>query len=149
MNKDEALARLKEHYMPDLEDFITDNRLDLAKAHERGKLHLVQALDLKDGMVTSIRLTSGVELADTYVYLIKAANGLVKIGVTRDINKRFSKIKSGSPIDVELIGSVLTATGRELERRLHQEFEAKRIRGEWFALDDQDVNRILEKWLPD
>jgi len=34
---------------------------------------------------------------------------------------------------------------KELEKELHQQFSNKRIRGEWFELNDKDINTIIEK----
>ncbi len=77
-----------------------------------------------------------------YVYLIKAANGLYKIGITKNVVSRFNGLKTMSPDAIELIHFVVVSDTRGVEKRLHQQFAACRQHGEWFALNDNDVEYI-------
>jgi len=79
------------------------------------------------------------------VYLIRADNGLVKIGITHDVDARLRALEIASPLGLELI-YVITAEferANQVERRLHTLYEAKRVRGEWFALSDEDIQAII------
>jgi hypothetical protein len=53
MSANEALTRLAEHARADMTDFVDEQgRIDLAKAREHGKLHLVKRISNKDGSVS-------------------------------------------------------------------------------------------------
>ena len=81
-----------------------------------------------------------------YVYLMRAVAPEVnwyKIGLSIDPNfrlKTFNAIKL--PFAIELVCTIQTTSMRELERHLHQRFADQRVRGEWFDLDDADVEYI-------
>jgi len=77
-----------------------------------------------------------------FVYLICAENGLVKIGKTVDIASRLRTLNAMSPVDLKLVGCVESEFADELENRLHAEFDAVRVKGEWFALSPDDVESI-------
>jgi hypothetical protein len=72
-----------------------------------------------------------------YVYLCRNnRNGLIKIGFSKEPKYREVTLQSEDP-DVEFIH--VRPADRGLERCLHQIFAAKRRRGEWFELSDEDV----------
>ena len=77
------------------------------------------------------------------VYLVKADNGLVKIGMTSDINERLRSLRTNSPCELKLVGFIKTFENSYLEHKLHQEYENKRSHGEWFCLTDDDIKTIL------
>jgi sRNA-binding protein len=67
------------------------------------------------------------------VYFITAREiGRVKIGYAADAWRRFNKIQSDSPCEVDLEATVVGSV--EDERAFHARFAAHRIRREWFAL---------------
>jgi excisionase family DNA binding protein len=76
------------------------------------------------------------------VYILQAANGLVKIGQSIHVNKRVSLIRSGSPLPVALLHVVETDQAGDLERALHARFASRRHHGEWFALTPDDILEI-------
>jgi hypothetical protein len=78
----------------------------------------------------------------SYVYLIRADNGLYKIGLTSNIERRFNTLRAQSPIPLELILYVNGENARELERELHDKFSDKRHHGEWFELSDENLAYI-------
>jgi hypothetical protein len=77
-----------------------------------------------------------------YVYLIKAATGLYKIGRTKSLNDRFSFFKNNLPFEVELIHTISAVNYKSAEKELHERFAPKRENGEWFRLTQEDVNLI-------
>ena len=77
------------------------------------------------------------------VYLIRAENGITKIGKTTDINSRFASMKSLSPLPLELVGFIKTFDEDRLEKELHNKYSFKRSHGEWFHLDGDDISEIL------
>ena len=77
-----------------------------------------------------------------YVYIVIAANGLFKIGKSVDPDRRMAGVKSASPI--ECIGlAAIPCNGIDLEAHFHEQYAAKRVRGEWFALSKEDILSII------
>ena len=76
-----------------------------------------------------------------HLYLMKAENGLYKIGISTNPKARYASLATG-PIAIGLLWSKEMITAREVEQELHRHFQAKRIRGEWFELNEQDVEYI-------
>lgn len=58
------------------------------------------------------------------------ADGRVKIGWSRKVATRIAQLQTGSAAPITLLGT--TPGGVALERRLHQQFAAARVAGEWF-----------------
>jgi hypothetical protein len=74
------------------------------------------------------------------VYFIRERrDGYVKIGVSSEVRRRLSQLQTGSPTDLELMGWLKSRDDYGLESRLHREYGAYKIRGEWFSIDQDDV----------
>lgn len=82
-----------------------------------------------------------------YVYLFEA-NGLYKIGVTRDIPKRIRSLQTGNPHPIRLIDFCILVSGSVGEHEIFKHLNPKRLEGEWFALTDEDV-KIVCGWFKD
>lgn len=68
----------------------------------------------------------------TFIYLIEAQNGLVKIGIGQKVRDRYQATRLHSPILTRLIACW---PGAQIdEDALHERFRAFREHGEWFAL---------------
>ena len=79
------------------------------------------------------------------VYLLKTKGlRLYKIGVSQNVQTRFWTIQSSSPLKLTLIAQkeMYTSKALEIEQYLHQMFEKKRHRGEWFSLNDHDIKAL-------
>lgn len=83
-------------------------------------------------------------MADKYVYFIRAESGFVKIGFASDPFARLRDFQTACWDRLALLGIAKAGPGSLVERRLHMEFAACRIRGEWFILTPQLVDRIRE-----
>ncbi len=79
------------------------------------------------------------------IYLFKSYHPehdiVYKIGITKNpIEERHRNLNTGNPSDLELITTyncrIKPAT---LEARLHRMFKYCHVKGEWFALNDNDV----------
>lgn len=81
-----------------------------------------------------------------HIYLIKADNGLVKIGKTTDLKTRLDHFTAKLPYEVKLIHSIETNDHTKLERKLHDLFEHKRKRGEWFELNEKEIQYVKKKY---
>ncbi len=77
-----------------------------------------------------------------FVYLMRSENGYYKIGTTKDVAARLRSINHGIPIDIELVHSFYYPICRLAESFLHDKYEDKRFRWEWFALGPKDVEWI-------
>ena len=73
------------------------------------------------------------------LYLIRAENKLIKVGITQDIYARLSVLKGNSPLSLELI---FWCDAGWSERILHKRFENKRSHGEWYLLEEDDIDWI-------
>lgn len=75
------------------------------------------------------------------VYLLRYGNHC-KIGMTTDLRTRIQTINTSLTSKVELLHTIETNNHIDLERELHERFAAKRCNGEWFLLDEQDIEQI-------
>jgi hypothetical protein len=77
-----------------------------------------------------------------FVYLIRAENGLYKIGKAKDVSARMQPFSVHFPMKWELIHSVKSDDYSYTEEFLHLKFADKRDVGEWFRLTPADVAYI-------
>ncbi len=77
-----------------------------------------------------------------YVYLIRAGNGLTKIGISYDIQKRLNMLNTASPVELSLIFFFEPSNAVKTEKYLHIKFDKKRVKGEWFNLSDSEIEWI-------
>lgn len=84
-----------------------------------------------------------VVLEKGFVYFIKEDYaGRIKIGKTKDINQRLDTFNVKLPFNVTLIHVVESNNYHYTEKLFHILFQLKRVNGEWFELNDSDVNWI-------
>lgn len=76
-----------------------------------------------------------------YVYVLKS-HGLYKIGKTKNPKQRIETINAlnAIPVKIILIKTVINFTAAET--RIHSLFQDKHVRGEWFRLDESDLDLI-------
>lgn len=80
------------------------------------------------------------------VYFIQQGDsGPIKIGVATDVWKRLGSLQVSTVEPLHL--RAMLPGGRETEKRLHQQFAAFRVRGEWFLPVD-DVRELFALSLP-
>ena len=76
-----------------------------------------------------------------FVYVIQS-NKYYKIGQTKKLNARLGDLSRTCPDGIELITSVFSEDVKSLEASFHHKFSSKRIHGEWFELDNNDIAYI-------
>lgn len=78
------------------------------------------------------------------VYLLNAwGTDNYKIGVTkRDIDKRIKQLQTGCPDEIVLVKKFDCEYYRKVEGWLHRQHGSKRIEGEWFILEDDDIKNF-------
>jgi hypothetical protein len=141
---DSIPERLESYKNVDRRDFYTDGVLDLEKAKARGKLHLIRAFTFNgEGKILDVKLYN-----DYFgcVYLIQASNGQVKIGWARDLAVRLMKLQVANPLELRCLGYTERVNAPDLEKELHRRFKAKRLRGEWFSLSQEDIAVIRREY---
>lgn len=80
-----------------------------------------------------------------YVYFIKNEDNVVKIGRTINLTNRISALKGASPHELKLMNYIQTHDCVELEEMAHKYFSDKKIRGEWFDVNQNDVKEFAKK----
>ncbi len=79
---------------------------------------------------------------DGYVYLIVSPEGHYKIGKTKNPENRKKTFEVKLPFRVEYVCVIKADDMDTLEKELHARFSDKRINGEWFSLNPEDVAYI-------
>ena len=74
-----------------------------------------------------------------FVYVIRADNGLIKIGRSckENLRRRFQSIRTASPVPVKIVALFRPNDANEYENRLHRRFYHSRSHGEWFHPTEQ------------
>ena len=79
------------------------------------------------------------------VYVLSCPNlEYIKIGMTTSPKQRFSNVQSGCPFKLFLWLCIRTPTPKEVERALHEKFKIFRTRGEWFKIDSDAADLIVD-----
>lgn len=71
------------------------------------------------------------------VYFITNNNGSIKIGYTGCLKTRLCAVQLGCDTYCEIIATI--KGGKELERQSHEYFKDKRLSGEWFLINEEDI----------
>src|SRR3989304_239343 len=93
----------------------------------------IQGINAERKSIRGKPLSQSKRVKNGFVYLIKAANHY-KIGITKNPESRLSSLSSNIGHSVELIHLLSSPDPKALEAHFHKIFEAKRVKGEWFAL---------------
>lgn len=72
------------------------------------------------------------------VYLFKA-NDCYKIGIASSIEKRIAALQTGNPYKVACIFHAYHPNAHSIESSLHMVFKHKKAHGEWFLLNEEDI----------
>jgi len=64
----------------------------------------------------------------------------VKIGFSKDVEKRLKQLQTSSPFDLEIIYTEFAAIERE--KQLHEKYKEYQVKGEWF-----NISGDLEKFI--
>lgn len=67
----------------------------------------------------------------------------VKIGTTRCLRRRFATLSTASPVNLEIIGLIAGDDEKDIHEQLVDFFDARRVRGEWFADEQIDTSTSL------
>lgn len=73
------------------------------------------------------------------VYILKTGRNLYKIGKTRDLHKRLASYHTHLPVLFRVVRQYPAANMDDLEASLHIVFQHRRVKGEWFRLNNDDL----------
>lgn len=126
------LAEIVNHYMSEIdEEEIKENNLNINLAISNGTHgNRGRKETEKEG----------------YIYLLEADTGETKIGRTKELDDRIYHFTTKLPMDLKVIYYVKTNDSYALERRLHEHYAIKRTRGEWFYLNEEDIQDIQNQY---
>jgi hypothetical protein len=84
-----------------------------------------------------------------YVYFIQhQKSGLIKIGRTKHLERRMGFFTKRFQLPTKLIHSIQTLNYEKIELAFHRYFLNKRKMGEWFSLDEADIEQIKQNMFP-
>jgi len=78
-----------------------------------------------------------------YIYLLQGV-GVYKIGRTKSPKRRYSTLSVKLPFDVKIVHLIKTNDMASAEKYLHDKYQQKRVRGEWFKLSDSDIKETRQ-----
>lgn len=116
---------------------------------ECGNEHIIAALNLRKGKSTQCRSCAAKQKTAIYnssntkeFLYIFYLEGYYKIGVTNNVTKRLIQIDKNSPFPCYLISVYKNRPG--LEKEIHENLKLKCIRGEWFNLNQKDLEWVQQ-----
>lgn len=78
-----------------------------------------------------------------FVYLLKIPEGIYKIGVSKNVDKRIKQLQTGNTEEITLVEKFESNYPYKVESSLHRRYNYDNIKGEWFYLTDEQVNNFL------
>jgi len=85
-----------------------------------------------------------------YVYFIQdRLSGIVKIGRTKNMERRLAIFTRKLSFPIQLIQYIKTINYEIIELAFHRHYDNKRLRGEWFKLDQDEIEQIKQKVFPE
>lgn len=86
------------------------------------------------------------DIPTSYIYIISAGRGQLKVGIAQDIQKRMAQLQTGCPEHLRLVHQVpiVAIKAQRLEKALHRRLKRYRIRGEWFRLSAAFAIKAVE-----
>jgi hypothetical protein len=81
-----------------------------------------------------------------YLYFISEEqfNNKVKIGISKNPEKRLKQLQTGNPNKLVIIHTIQSPDYKLLERTLHDICGDLRLVGEWFELSESDLNKLID-----
>lgn len=84
-----------------------------------------------------------VENNSEFVYFIKnTETNRFKIGRTKNVEERLCQLQTGNDCPLVLYKIIPSENSAELETSLHNKFADYHIRGEWFAISEEQINLV-------
>lgn len=77
-----------------------------------------------------------------YVYLMSINDEYHKIGYARNVKSRLGEMQVSTPYPIKVVHMIVTGNAPVLEVILQNRFADKWVAGEWFKLDQEDIDTI-------
>lgn len=105
----------------------------------------------RHGVCYDIQVNPDVKRSGTprhgFVYLLRLENpadpDIYKIGRTKDLDQRFKPIALQLPYPVTLVWAWMSSDVEYAEAFLHATYEEQRLNGEWFRLEEADIQWLV------
>jgi hypothetical protein len=79
-----------------------------------------------------------------FIYLIRSGDtNRYKIGISKNVPSRLNTLQTENPEKLSLIRAFPAIDALKLEQELHSYFAEQRFAGEWYVLDEQDLEYVL------
>jgi len=142
-DKDEAIEELKVHFDNLDKEYIDSlhRHIDTLNSYLNELYRQMLYASPDCGKSSLIKRTNPNNNAG-FIYLAKDNTGLYKIGRTVDIDRREGTLKTGN-ISYRTIASVFVPNAAKEETALHHYFKEKNVGGEWFMLNDDDLDMLV------
>lgn len=84
-----------------------------------------------------------------FVYFLNAVGtDRYKIGLTNDIDRRLKELNGKqAAFEVKLLWSIAVSDMRAAESWLHEKLSDRRVHGEWFQFDEDELSQVRELYL--
>ena len=83
------------------------------------------------------------------IYLISSEinnDTLYKIGITkRDVSERIKELKTGNAAELSIVNIFESKWAFKIETNLHESYQNKNVRREWFRLNKEDVDNFTKR----
>jgi len=80
------------------------------------------------------------------IYLLTNGNGQFKIGITtRKTTKRIKELQTGNGDEIQMLAEFKSSFFRKIEGSLHRRYGTKRLKGEWFDLEQKDTQNFISE----
>lgn len=78
------------------------------------------------------------------LYILEAENGLLKIGITNNLDRRMMHLQVNSPLNVGVVESFEVEDARHIESEIHKILSEENSHGEWFELENRPLDSLLD-----
>jgi hypothetical protein len=75
---------------------------------------------------------------------LSVGDGVYKIGVSKNVEKRVKQLQTGNPETIEIVDTFLSDYPYKIENVLHRRYKHRNIRGECFSLSLDEVKNFKE-----
>lgn len=80
-----------------------------------------------------------------YVYILRvSSDGIYKIGVSKNVEKRVKQLQTGNPEPIEIVKTFLSEYPYKVESVMHRRFNRNHVQGECYYLSEQDIETFEE-----
>jgi predicted GIY-YIG superfamily endonuclease len=73
---------------------------------------------------------------------IMQCNNYIKIGVSKNPERRIKSLQTGNPYKIKLILAIEDSAAYDLEYQFHKYYEKEKSVGEWFEINDNIRNFV-------